>query len=422
MAVSETQVAGLELERVLNKVPVLFERDDTFYASVPKSKSAQKISNRQMRIPLNLRPGGRFGHYSPSGGDLGRGDGPTWDKAVISVEHLKHALEFEALAEMATDNRRKAVQNAVQQMLATGMAEFRRNVDALCQQGGDGVLATINTVATSGGNDTYTCDTSGDGFGVRLLRYGQSVSVYDSALTTRRVGAVSGGEVVISTFDGPNKQVVVPEVTSAAATDKIVVSGLTATPPVSLLGVPYHHTSASTGTWLGFTRSSTPEVRANRVNAAGALALPFPRLAKNKIGDRVGAGKQKSCVAWMHPAQKQAYEELGQLVSVIQKQSKEQALDLYFGDNMQMAGAPVKEHFNWDKTRIDFIVKEAWGRAEMDEPGFYTVDGRKIFEVRGASGGVATSNVFYLTASFNLFVNNPAACSYIDGLTIPTGY
>jgi hypothetical protein len=110
------------------------------------------------------------------------------------------------------------------------------------------------------------------------------------------------------------------------------------------------------------------------------------------------------------------------LVSVIQKSAKEESLNLYFGDGMQMAGAPVKTSYSWDKTRIDFVLNEVWGRAEMHPAGFYTVDGRKIFELRGASGGVKTSQIFYITASFNLFVNNPAACSYISGLTVPTGY
>ena len=59
-----------------------------------------------------------------------------------------------------------------------------------------------------------------------------------------------------------------------------------------LYGVPYHHSNASTGTWLGFSRSTTPEIRANRVNAGGqALTLPLPRLAMNKIGNRTGNGE-----------------------------------------------------------------------------------------------------------------------------------
>ena len=59
---------------------------------------------------------------------------------------------------------------------------------------------------------------------------------------------------------------------------------------------------------------------------------------------------------------------------------------------------------------------------EMHPPGFYNVDGRRIFEIRGASGGVATSQVFYITASFNYFLRNPAEVGYIYGLTVPAGY
>ena len=74
MAVVESQVAGLELERVIPKIRVLFERDDKFYACI-KKRDVEKISNRQMRVPLELRPGGSFQYFTADGGDLGRGGG-----------------------------------------------------------------------------------------------------------------------------------------------------------------------------------------------------------------------------------------------------------------------------------------------------------------------------------------------------------
>jgi hypothetical protein len=118
----------------------------------------------------------------------------------------------------------------------------------------------------------------------------------------------------------------------------------------------------------------------------------------------------------------QAYEEIGQLVSIIQKTTKEEGLNMYFGNNMQLAGASMKASNNWDKTRIDFIVDETWGRAEILPIGFYTTDGRKIFEIRGASGGVATAEIFYMVVGMQTFVNNPASCAYIDNLAVPVGY
>lgn len=416
-AVNEAAVLGTELERVSPKVPVLFDFDDVFYSAIEK-KNVEVISSRDMRIPLKLRPGGKFGQYDPDGGDLGRGSGPYFDKAVISSVHFKMGIEWTKKAEWSTDEARKAVINTFRDLLATSMKEFRRNIDSACMTAGTGVMAVGTTLSAGGGTngaDRWTVAAT-DGFGVRLLRYGMPVGIFNTGLTTKY------GEAEINFYDLPNRIVdTYPALAGTASGNKLVVSGLTPT-PVGIFGVPYHHSNADSGTWLGFGRDTVPEIRANRVTASGALALPFARLALNKIADRVGIDNIPKVTAWMHPCQKQAYEELGQMVSEIHKQPKDEALDLYFGDNMQLAGAPIRCSQSWDKTRIDFVNADVWGRAELKPAGFYEVDGQKIFPIRGASGGLATSMIFYLVASFNLFVNNPAACAYISDLTIPTGY
>jgi hypothetical protein len=418
---TEAQVLGAEMERVDPLLPTLFDRDSGFYSQIEKAP-AEVVSARDMRIPLELRPGGYFGHFDPDGGDLGVGDGPTYDKAVINVAFLKHAIQWTKKAEWATDDKRKAVLNTFRTLLSKSMAEFRRNADSLCMTGGTGQLGTISAVSINSptGYDTITLGT--DGFGARLTRFGQKVHISTPSWTHK---TYAGGPKQIAFHDLVNKQIRVATGITPAAADVLLVDGVVSSAsntPVSLLGVPYHHSNASTGTWLGFDRSLTPEIRANRVTASSALTLPFPRRAMNMIGDRCGIDNTYKAEAWMHPCQKQAYEELGQLVSVINKGAKEEGIDLYFNDNMQMAGAPVKTSFSWDKTRIDFIVKEVWKRAEMKPAGFYDVDGRRIFEIRGTSGGVATSQVFYLVTAFNLYVTNPAACAYIDTLTVPSGY
>lgn len=418
---TEAQVVGTEIERIEKKgilQKMLFDLEDTFYSQCEKSAAAQPVSNRAMRVPLKLRPGGRFGHFNPDNGDMGLGSGPTYDKAVVTVAHLKYAIQWTKLVEWSTDSSSKAVVNAYQDLLAGAMPEFRRSLNALCMTGGNGVLGTVTSVSNSGGVDTVTLST--DGFGVKLLRFDQQVNVYDSTLATNRTAA---GERTITFYDLPNKQIKFAEVSGITAGDKILVSGVSGASPVSILGVPYHNSNASSGTWLGFDRSTTPEIRANRVAAAGNLALPFPRLAINKIGDRLGKNKMgKSLKAFMHPCQKQQYEGLGQLVSIIQKSAKEENLNLYFGDGMQMAGASIEDQFMWDKTRIDFLPMDTFGRAEMKSAGYYEVGGRKIFEVRGASGGIQTSQLQYLTVSFQIFNNQPPALSYIDTLNIPSGY
>jgi hypothetical protein len=417
MAVVESQVAATELEKVVDKVRVLFERDDKFYSNI-KKRDVEKISHRQMRVPLELRPGGSFQYFNPDGGDLGRGGGPTFDKAVLNSVFLSENIEYTKLTQWATDDARKAIINSVRRLTATALDEMRRQLDSQMMQTGDGVIGTVTSDTPAGGSNVILCTT--DGFGVRLMRYDQTVQVWDAAL------AVNKGSGKITGYDVENKTITItPQIPGVAPTDKIVTNGITSPASLpALFGVPYHHSNASSGNWLGFSRSTTPEIRANRVNAGGAgLTLPLPRLAINKIGNRVGIDNSFSPKAWTHPCQQQSYEEIGQLVSIIQKGAKEEGLNMYFGgSNMQLAGAPIVTSYSWDKTRIDFIVDEVWGRAEILPIGFYTTDGRKIFEIRGPSGGVSAAEIFYMVVGMQTYVSNPAACSYIDNLAVAVGY
>jgi len=419
MALNEQQVVATELEHVDEVLPTLFDRDDRFFARLEKRPTI-KVSNRAMRVPLELRPGGDFAMYDPDGGDLGLGDGPTYDVATLQPAHLRQAIQWTKKAEWATDDKRKAIIDLVRQLTTKSMAEFRRNLDSISMTDGTGTMGTVTSLTTTTlTNDTILLNT--DGFNARLLRFGMRINIYDSTMATQRTNPGNLPKIIF--YDLVNKTIRIDQtVTGITGTDKVVIAGVAGANPTSIFGVKYHHNNASTGTWLGFNRATTPEIRANRIAAGGSFALPFARRAINAVGDRVGEDTKVKMKAWMHPCQKQAYEAVGQLVSIIQKQAKDEALDMYFGDKMQMAGAPVEESFSWDKTRIDFIYEETWGRAEMYPCKFYDVDGRKIFELRGASGGVATSQVFYICASFQEFVRNPAACVYIDTLTIPSGY
>jgi hypothetical protein len=94
----------------------------------------------------------------------------------------------------------------------------------------------------------------------------------------------------VTKVDEENKQIIIAGgvITGIVAGDKIVQSGLSGANPVGIFGLPYHHNSASTGTWLGLDRSTYPEIRANRITASGSLALSHPRRALNKIGERLG--------------------------------------------------------------------------------------------------------------------------------------
>jgi hypothetical protein len=417
-AMSETQVVAAELERVDPRVPLLFERDAMFYANIEK-RPVEIVSARDMRIPLEIRPGGYFGYFDTAGGDMGRGSGPSFEKALISTVNFRYAVEWHKKTQWATDDARKSVVNAVRHLLAVAMKEFRRMVDANLMTKGDGVIAT----ASAQTGTVVTCALATDGYGTRLLRIGQKINFYSADLLTSHTPLESDEREILS-IDHDAKTFTYSGATIAAVVSgvKVVSSGLRGASPVGILGVPYHHDNSSTGAWLSLSRAAYPEVRAGRITASGALALPHARRALNKIGERLGMENGIKMKAWMHPCQVQQYESIAQLLMQVEKQnSAMQGVDTYF-EMKQLAGVPIQQHFNWDKTRIDYVVDEIWGRAEMHKAGFYEEEGRRMFEARGPSGGVAAATMFYLVASFNTFINNPPASVYISDLTIPAGY
>ena len=419
---TESQVLGAEIERVLPDVPVSFDRDCTFFAEIEK-RPVEVISGRDLRCPIEIAPGGYTRGFNSDGGDMGVGSGPTYDKAVINTVDMLHAVQWTTRSQWVTDDRRKAVINNFRRLLAKQMSQFRRDVDCLiCNGDGNASLGTVGTYTANGiatGTDSVLMNV--DGFAAHNVRQGLQVQFWSSNWATLR----AGGPVEITYWSVQSKTIgFAAGIVTPSANDHVVMTGFGGAPPIGPYGVAYHNNAAITGTWLGFDRSITPQIVANNVNAnSNPLALPFARLALNLIGDRLGMKERgQRTKAYTHPAQQQSYEELGTSYVQIQKQAKEEPLDLYFNENMRLAGAPLKAYYTWDRTRIDFVDMDLWGRAELHKCSFYEVDGRRIFEMRGASGGLAASMIFYLSASFNVFVRLPAGCSYISSLTYPSGY
>lgn len=418
-AQSESAVNAVEIEKVRKVIKAAFDVDYLFYGWL-KKRPVEIVSNRDARLPIKLKSGGKFRHVNPDGGNYGRGSGGVFDKGLISIQHLVEAVEWTDLSDDATDSEKKAVLSTFKDNLSSAMDEMQRNLDSLCMGDGTGVLGTITTYGVgtgTGGADRLTFTT--DGFRARLMRDDQDVNIYAANLLTNRT---PGAERTVVMYDGPGNTVdISPSLATGIATDKVVVSGLTATPPVSVLGVQYHQSNASTGTWLGLSRATTPQIRASRVNAAGVLALPHARLALNKVGDRVGKQKGVRAAWWTHPAQEQAYEELAQLNTVINGMPNSKGIDMYYGGDFQLAGVPLKTSFSWDRTRID-LIRDNFFRVEMKPLDFIRKNGKYIFEGRGTDGSLAAYNLIYPCISFNIGNDNPGEGAYVDGLTVPAGY
>ena len=431
MPQSAADVVSTVIQKTTKEIEVLFERDDMFYTQIesrpahtlsPVPRGSATNNDRDIRVPLEILPGGITRGWNPDGGSLGSGSAGTYKHATAPVVHLDHAVSWNEAIALTTGAGEKAVENIVKRNLASAMQEFRRNLESLCMHTNHGYLAEISAVSIVATKRTVTID-SGWGFGSRLIRPGMRVQVYNTAGN----GAIVATENIVEKVDGST---ITMENTTAWEAgvgngDYLFLSGLTGTPPNGIYGVQYHNDNASTGTWMGLSKATYPNVRAFGKTATGAFSLAAARLCVNQIMIRAGMkkGMGKKLQAWMHPGQEATYETLGIGGNRFVTNDSSKNLNMFFDGTYTLAGAPIVASPNWDKTRIDFIALDNWMRLEGGPIRWYGDDhGRRVFEERDSTGSVKASWISWLTSQFNLFVKNPLCCAYVAGLTSPADY
>ena len=423
-----SQSVALQLEKVRDKLPLLYERDDILLTMIQQRGDVERVSSRNMRLPLQIRPGGKAGLANLDGGDLGRGSGTTYDVAQVSPIFFRHAVEITKLVEYSTNAPEKAIENAAKREVKNAMGQFRAFLDKLMQTNGNGVLGTVGSIVTTGlpaGVAAQINLTTPPG--AALFYYNQTIQFYDTTLTTNRniAGSVTSNVVQVDPF---NKFIQIDAIPAGVvAGDAVVHDGLTGAQPVSLFGVPYHQTNATTGTWLNLNRATYPvELATPHVAGNNAAITPgVVRLAINKVRKALGTNQVGKLVAYTALEQENAWEQLGISISQIIKEGaggRASDLDLLFTGVLTMAGVPIKSSINANQARIDFLDLSHWGRAVMQEIDFYDVGGQTVFPIYGASGGLAAAYIFYFVTGFQVWNESPRSGAYIDSLAIPSGY
>jgi hypothetical protein len=416
------QTIALQLEKVRDKVPLLYERDDVLLTMIQQRGDVEKVSSRNMRLPLQVNPGGKAGSYNADGGDLGRGSGTSYDVAQISPIFFRFAIEISKLVEYASNAREKAIENATKREVANGMKQFRAFLDKLIQTGGNGVLGTIASVG--GSTFTMTVPT-----GAALVYVGQTIQIYDPTLTTNRNTAASVVTTVLAADPVNAQTITVDNVpTGTSANDVIVHDGLTGSQPVSLFGLKYHQNNATTGTWLNLNRATYPQQLATpRVNGGNSALVPgYVRLAINKVRKALGIAQLGKLIAYTSVEQEHAWENLGITISQIIKEGgsggRSSDLDLLFSGRKTMSGIPIKSSINADQTRVDFLDLSHWGRAVMKDIDYFEIGGQTVFPIYGTSGGISAAFIFYFDTGFQVWNDSPRSGSYVDTLARPSGY
>ena len=422
------QTVALQLEKVRDKLPLLYERDDILLTMIQQRGDVERVSSRNMRLPLQIRPGGKAGLADLDGGDLGRGSGTTYDVAQVTPVFFRNAIEITKLVEYSTNSPEKAIENAAKREVKNGMAQFRSFLDKVVQTAGNGVLGTIGSIVTTGlpagvGAQLNLVTPPG----AALFYYNQTVQFYDPTLTNNfNVNTNTTSNILL--VDPFNKFIQVDNLpTGVSGGDAIVHDGLTGAQPISLFGVPYHQSDATTGTWLNLNRATYPvELATPHVGGNNAAITPgVVRLAINKVRKALGTNQVGKLIAYMALEQENAWEQLGISISQIIKEGaggRASDLELLFTGELTMAGVPIKSSINANQARIDFLDLSHWGRAVMQDIDFYDIGGQTVFPIYGPSGGISAAYIFYFVTGFQVWTDSPRSGAYIDSLAIPTGY
>lgn len=125
MAQATADVLGLQAEQLRTKLPELYHFNDVAFNRIETRRDVIKVSSRETRIPLAVRPGSRFGSVNLEGGALGRGTASIYDKATITPLDARVAVEINQRTLDQTDGEPKAIRKLLALEIKKAMKEFR---------------------------------------------------------------------------------------------------------------------------------------------------------------------------------------------------------------------------------------------------------------------------------------------------------
>lgn len=415
MAQSYTDVVATQVESVTPLLTGMFDTAKTLYNRFQKIQVSEQ-SGRANRMPMLLRPGGQARKIDLDNGDLGTGSGPIFDYTSMSPIDFGYNISWSLKSKFTTDSNKKAVVDTVQMTIAQAVTESQIRIDKYLQTAGTGALAQATGY---GGTRTYTCDNAQ---GVRLLRFGDPVTIWESS--AQAAWASTAGQSTVTAIDYQAKTVQVADATGSSydADDCIGVGGLPASSPVWIYGLPYNHNNAATGTFLGWDRSNYPEVRTPTVNANGSALTPDllnTGLAylDGELGEDVT--ETGDWFWYLNPKLHYNLVQYMTMISEIEIGGTNSQVDLGHSrkKNRRFADIPIVTSINADPSRVDLIDGKNWLRVVYKDFGWLKLGGSTVLPVPNSTGSYNATEISYMTCAHQFAIKNPRRGMYISGLT-----
>ncbi len=429
---ANAQTYAVQMEKVRKQLPVLLSLSQSLNKKFKKTP-VEKVSSWYAgsgsvlgyRIPIKQYMGGNFRGINLDGGSLGTGSMPTYQYMTIPYTAVNLSFTLPELTTEATATSDQATKNVFRDTMDGALKSFAAYEDSLAYGAGDAVLATGSGTgaAPSGTNPVYNLEPN---FGPQRLELGQIVDVYNAA------GSVKiGTELVVLAIDPVAKTATLSGTVSGPAnSDILAVSGYAATlaSGTTRYGLYNYNSSTTSGSTLGLSRTTVPELVTPNYTASAALSPQFGLILNDYRIQRRDETVVGKTMGISHMAQRQAAFQTGDAIAEWQipgptikenldriPENIKEASTFQFCSVMYMIGKKQ------NRSRLDQIVLEDWGRVHLKELDYFEVGGRYLFEDRASTGVVNAATYFTLVSSENTYCADPGAGGIISSLNIPTG-
>lgn len=397
--------------------------------NIEKHQITKTPNSADFRAPIETANRAQFGAFSMAGGSLGLGGSFVVNQLVQTTFNVKLGIEITREAAEGTSSAGLSVVNAWKKSLKDAMPLVQNYDDNSFFNitGSQGLIAQSTALDTA----TYTMEAD---FGANLIVPGQVVEVLSSALVNKTLAATVSPDDLpyVSYVDRINRTVTLANTAgltagnAMASGDYLAFQGVGST-PAWMNGLYYVNDDATSGTYLGITRSTYPEIIANGYSVNGSWTPQASLLVIHRIFLRRGELPEK-LKGIMNTAQHAAAMQQGINISYWFRKGGEALIDKMpkVSDMVEICGVPTYLTSKQSQSRVDYVNEADWGRVwfgSKQQWDFYEdQEGRTKFEKRSTNGGVATADLVYLTASYNYYNVNPGAGGFLDALTKPTGY
>lgn len=407
---------GSQAEYIRPKLELLTMTSSVLYKRINVRTDVKPVSTRPARIPLQpLTQGGmKVGAFD--GQDLGLGSAPVETFGSLSCVSLLQPSQYTFLADWANDENVKSIQNFVTLTHEQAPKVFAGFIDSLLALS-DG-SNTLDTVVSTTTNGLVVSNAN-------AFQDQQPIDLWTA------LGGTLLGSSIIQSVDIANNTIWLTAAVPAGVTagTLVLASGSSGQANSGIFGLPYYNVAGNLGNFMGIQRSTFPGKFStpNRNQGGKAMTPASVRVLFNQIILALGEERANSAELVCHGnvEAQAAWENIALNVQqIIMNQIKGDEITDMLTKRAPtiIAGREFLVNPRAKPGRIDFLPLSEWWRIQTRKEDLIEVEGQTAFPAYGASGGIASSVLFYLAVVLQFGTSQPRLNAFYNNYAIPSGY